>query len=926
MMNRGVLSRQMFAKGGAAFPDLNKDGEITQADILMGRGVEFKQEGGIAGIMQPPAAAQLDPQVVGSLLQEAQQGLQEIDGAENYEQVMNGIRGDEASIGERREELASVVGPEDAQQTPESVLALVQPVMEIAAVDQGIGELAQQEMQQPMQGPMAQGIMETVAPPQPMGGPPPVNFKDGGLVRRGDNQPVKMMQLGGDPFASTPGRLGELARERYAARENLLGDPEGRLREQKELTQAQMLFDLANTGLAFAAPMQGERAGLSPAERLAMAAQQTKLFPTIGARAQQQLEAKQAIDKERQGLQLAALGSAETALAAEQKAASELAQEEARQAGAIAQIELKDKLGLKTSTALANLGLANKLKLAEVGQGYAIDLENLRNTNQITRDEYNATKKEELLLVQQEGQKALAVLQGQIDFKNRTDLQAQAAAISKELETVKSELRIQEKAVDLENQLDLAGVQQAYQIERMGIGQKQNIALADHNAALSAAAQERTQAFTAAQAALDRAQKENLQLSDQTFRQLMQEEMQKFTSNQSDIDRAIAQSQRDIENALAERGMDIKLEQLNLGLAAQALDEQYKLGMLAVAEAAENATKLGSKAKTAQLTYLTDKERLEAYASGKLGDDTALFEQTLIEYAKPSYTWTGSSYVKNPTPQLAPAIQEALKTRKAGGFVTPTIPGVSMPKPKDDTATGDGPVDVDSTEFKQSLFTPEGNLDLSSPAWDSIPNTVIDPSIEYQRATGIGEFTQRIANYFTETFRETGLAGPMSEEGRELTRADRDIMTLREELLRAINNMSDDRVLKRDQDEMRALTDGFAPGLLRTDETALSTLSGMRKLLQRAFTNYAEVDPEYFPGAVGDFDDKIVTRDRRQALRLRSLLKDVLTLEQNYETYLSGGSKVSRGGSGGRNTARTGGGATNETRSIIQQLAEDKEN
>ena len=176
MMNRGVLSRQMFAKGGAAFPDLNKDGEITQADILMGRGVEFKQEGGIAGMMQPPAAEQLDPQVVDQMLTAASQTTGDLEGAQDFEQMMNMVRGDDATMGERREELASVVGPEDAMQTPESVLARVQPVMQIAAVDQGIGELAQQEMQQPMEGPMAQGIMENVAPPPPMGGPPPGNF------------------------------------------------------------------------------------------------------------------------------------------------------------------------------------------------------------------------------------------------------------------------------------------------------------------------------------------------------------------------------------------------------------------------------------------------------------------------------------------------------------------------------------------------------------------------------------------------------------------------------------------------------------------------------------------------------------------------------------------------------------------------------
>ena len=50
MMNRGVMDRQMFKKGGAAgFPDLSGDGKITQKDVLMGRGVEFKQDGGPAG-------------------------------------------------------------------------------------------------------------------------------------------------------------------------------------------------------------------------------------------------------------------------------------------------------------------------------------------------------------------------------------------------------------------------------------------------------------------------------------------------------------------------------------------------------------------------------------------------------------------------------------------------------------------------------------------------------------------------------------------------------------------------------------------------------------------------------------------------------------------------------------------------------------
>jgi hypothetical protein len=93
-------------------------------------------------------------------------------------------------------------------------------------------------------------------------------------------------------------------REQYRG---ILGDSE----EQKRQTQAQILFDLANTALAFSTP--GSRAGMSPAERLAEAAVQTKLFPTIGARAQAAQEQKQKVD-------LAALQSAEQRITAAETA------------------------------------------------------------------------------------------------------------------------------------------------------------------------------------------------------------------------------------------------------------------------------------------------------------------------------------------------------------------------------------------------------------------------------------------------------------------------------------------------------------------------------------------------------------------------------------------------------------------------------
>ena len=148
------MQRQMFANGGQAVP----------------------AEGGIA-TMAPEMGAMMgneevmDPQVLQGMLNEASQSVGDLENAEDYETVINSIRGDEAPISARYEELASVVGEEDAAQTPESVLALTQPAIMMGAVDQGIGGLAQEEMSQPVEGAMAQGIMSTVAPPPPAAPP-----------------------------------------------------------------------------------------------------------------------------------------------------------------------------------------------------------------------------------------------------------------------------------------------------------------------------------------------------------------------------------------------------------------------------------------------------------------------------------------------------------------------------------------------------------------------------------------------------------------------------------------------------------------------------------------------------------------------------------------------------------------------------------
>ena len=64
-----------------------------------------------------------------------------IDNAENPKEIMDAIRGDEASVEERRTELGQLVGKADADQTPESVLTMVQPLMTVIESTGGIASL-----------------------------------------------------------------------------------------------------------------------------------------------------------------------------------------------------------------------------------------------------------------------------------------------------------------------------------------------------------------------------------------------------------------------------------------------------------------------------------------------------------------------------------------------------------------------------------------------------------------------------------------------------------------------------------------------------------------------------------------------------------------------------------------------------------------
>jgi hypothetical protein len=239
--------------------------------------------------------------------------MMNLDAAETPEDVINAIRGNQMPIAARYQELAQLVGEQDASATPESVLALVQPTIlmtEQGAMDSGVGALMQGlvgevDMAFPDGAPtdMGQGLgglMMAGAPAEPtmepaaapmmgVGQPPVANFSQGGMVQR--------FQAGGEAS-----RLQALYSDMLPVYQSILGDGE----DQRRMTQAQILFDIADRAGAFAAgidPRTGQRVQGSPAAQLAAAASGLggQIGERLGAQDQQDRQLRAAALQAAQG-------------------------------------------------------------------------------------------------------------------------------------------------------------------------------------------------------------------------------------------------------------------------------------------------------------------------------------------------------------------------------------------------------------------------------------------------------------------------------------------------------------------------------------------------------------------------------------------------------------------------------------------------
>ena len=846
----------------------------------------------------------IDPAMLEGMLTQYADGMGDLEDAEDYETVINSIRGDELPMEQRYAELSEIVGLEDSQATPESVLTLLQPVMLMAAVDQGIGGLAAQEMSAPIEGPLAEGIMSTVnmgapeAPVQVPGGPAPVNFNQGG--------PVVYMQAGGDP------RLGQIYQDKQSVYGDILGmaDQEAEFADQQKMTKAQMLFDVAQGALGFATA--GDR-NMSPAERLAQSFQ--PVLGNISARAGELQKFKQGQKKEKRALNLSALGAAENQLAFELKvdadnkamqaeqtwksneSALDRAQEMLkldktfafnRQENESSQnfqmrladrkIEAQDLLQrLQGSQSQADITLRGQLQqeLSQINNTFQRTMQNDRfdftTEERLDTQGYQDSVREQ----QYANQRAIIAL----EFDNSQQSQRLRQELEQENMRLGSEIRIGENQLNFENTLKRDGILHINDISKMDRGHDQNLALTTHRGAIERENQDHQNVFTAAQKVLERADTEKLQLNDQTFRKLMQDEMQTFNASQSDIDRAIKKTDRAFDEALAIRGADQTDVKLDISERAQALEEAYKLGMLSIERLVANSVKVGSKAKTDELTYLTNPERMSQYAQGALGDETALYEQSLLDYTSSKDVWDPElgKYVQGSSGKLAPALLE--NVRQGNPKLFTQITGTKIA----DDGSNLPPAAVNLMNATAEIMNPNGTINNESSVWETTPPYLFDPSVDYREVIGASRILPGIGKMFSEGSAEL-FGGEASPRAKSIAKASTSLDNLANDILQYNTSGNDSgRILKFVQELIEKETKGIRPGgfFLKTDADAEASMDSIASTLQQQLQLGASILPEY-GGAQGDYTEKQITTARKDMQKLKVLYNEVLAFQEGF--------------------------------------------
>ena len=885
MMNRALLQRQMFANGGAAVPNKFKGFSKLPEDVQMKMNPELAkkyEEGGVAGLMSQPDMAAMpmgstqeavDPAVLETALQGASEEVGDLEQASDFKSMMDQFSGEEKSEEERRDDLASIVGEKDASQTPDSVLALVTPVVQISMLDQGIAPMAQEAMDTPVEGDMAGGIMSMTG----AGNEPPVNFNQGGeVLRRGDEDPVKFFKLGGatsfTPMTEYKQDVGKTAEALLPVFRQFMPktDPE----VAKQRLQSDILFDIANTALAFSAPMEGERPGLSGFERAALAAQKTQLLPKI-----QQRTAKTAAEEKSQeaAIKGGALQSAlamETArlkeVAAERRATIQQINENARK---VADITFKKEEGKserehkatlaeeeralkKTIQELKNEGDLNSIRSRAIYEDALQRLKGQQKINELAivqegkLEQINLEYAKKKGIQQVKDSAAMARLNKDIESKEGI-----ASANNQTKKTIADNLNASRELIAANN-LDFAKVQEENKLNQLSIENGQ--ALLDLDLKRAEIARKKLKDYLDNQTDLKNIAIAKRRLEEVDIRIADIKEFSALT----DAER----KQKEFEfKQLQEQNLNIyKQDKLMIERRKNIIADRK----ITLENNAKGLTKFGSTLDGRTLALISDADKLKKYADGSLGlQETNDINALVTSYISPKTIYNEQTKrFEQTTNKLPPEYIKAAQQRGALGLTIPNLTGYV------DTKAETQDKETDQRLVVNNFMGTGQSVNLTD---TNIPKLPLDP--KKTGATGSGDYLKNVVNLALETI---GIGQPF----KGTARSKKELDAINVDLVNVILGDRTGKSARDERDEIRKILPDVS-AFIGGDETAAGKVSQVINFIDRKLeTEITGLNQLVL--SKGDFTDSA-----SRVLRLKQLKAGYQQFLDAYNLQKGGGSQ-----------------------------------
>jgi len=697
-------------------------------------------------------------------------------------------------------------------------------------------------MAQPM--PMDPGMDPGMGMPMGMGvgNEPPVNFRQGGAVQYfAPENEERVVQ---------PGSLTANFAERQELYNSLIPPQsydESDAQRQREMTQAQMLFDVAGTALAFATPGSTQ---MSPAQRLAEAATETQLFDKIGARAQNQMDSEKArknsMRDEKMKMDLLALQSAESMTTAQAKARADLAGKERK---------VQQFLNEKT-------GEISKFFVGTPGYKRAMDDDNLALTGNAT---FNKDETDKVPKIQNFVENSTGVVIGFPEGSIRYD----EAVNNPELYTATGDLsqtKTGSKTADLITLYNPA-TKDEINIRKDQVGEIDRLQTEGYRKRTTPSIDDgsKTRSTTLLNFFKPRDPKDPNSVD---------ERIDIYADQFDDIQELRDTGFQQITTPSMPKGPELS-DEMQI-ISDQDTLNQYRDNTLPANEV--NVLELAINS----LTQETEKIAIDGTRTKVPATALSKNLQKIIRDRKEAGLSTPETYV----PPVQTTASLALKDLQKAPDLAQKINVLN-----NYTDAEDGFLDpalLRTREFKRTLLNYGGTADVTSDAWKMIPTTVFDPNINYDNAIGLSTILPKLTANYESLGQDLGMRDGLSPEVAETNRSVSSLKTLKLQTLgKLAAAVTEGRVLKSVQDEINGNIEGLEPRIFGFDANVLSTMTGILSALETQYNADISMLDEY-GGNSSMFDRATVNKARVSVRQFEPLIAEYVKFIDRFKGIVMG--------------------------------------